>query len=453
MRCLLLCLLPISIVAQTPNYDSLVKELAPKLNAAGASVLITQKGKVLLDKGYGYAHLGFKVPATSDTKYFMIVPGTIMLSAAVLQQVERGNISLDDDMQKYLPEFPTHGKKITIRQLLSSTSGIPDLHYLGDAHAGLRSMHRAPDEVMDMFTGIPLTMEPGTKWDWSISNYAVLATILEKVTGKAFKDYASENLIKPLGLSNTEYLEETKLISNFAEPYSLMNAQFYSPQESLMKYDPSLRFVTTTGDVYKLWKGLVDNKVISAKSYSLMTGEEEMKRNHSGNFGYGIQLVKDSLSEYLTRGGALEGYSNYIYYNPKQDLTIIVLSNTSNQAAREIGRRLGAFAVGMPIPTVPQRPKREMANLPVSEDEIKQMTGTYILSRQQAGAGPLSYNLYKRTARVFVENGTLMIQFFGDLPVPLRKQPNGNFIPEGQGSPYSFKMDGDKMRMTVIFLP
>lgn len=449
MRILLASLLPITLFAQRPVYDSLTKELAPKLYAAGASVLIIEKGNVLLNKGYGYAHIGFKVAATPDTKYFMIVPGTIMLSASVLQQVEQGKLALDDDIKKYVPGFSTHGKKITVRHLLSSTSGIPDLHYLGDPYDGLRSMPRSLDEVVDMFTGLPLTIEPGEKWDWSISNYALLATILQKVTSLTFEEYASANFIKPLGLTNTEYLKQHTLISNLAEPYALMNAQFYRPGESLMKYDPSLRFVTTTGDVYKLWRGLADGKLISAKSFALMTGEEEMKNNRSGNFGYGIQLVKDSLSKYLTRGGALEGYSNYLYYNPKEDLTIIVLTNTGNQSAREIGRRLAAFASGIPVPPVQQRLKKELANEPVEEEEMKQMSGTYVLSRKLAGTGPLTQNLYKRTVRVFVENGQLMIQFFGDLPVALKKQPNGVFIPEGQGSPYSFKMDGDKMRMTV----
>lgn len=446
---LVLVLLPLTIFAQAPNYDSLINELAPKLYAAGTSVLIIQNEKVLLEKGYGYAHVGFKVPATPETKYFMIVPGTIMLSASVMQQVEQGKISLDDDLRKYLPEFPTQEKKITIRHLISSTSGIPDFHYLGDPYDGLRSMHRAQDEVIDLFKDRPLTIEPGTKWDWSISNYALLATIVERVTGKSFKDYVSAHFIKPLGLTNTEYLEQHQLISNLAEPYALMNAQFYSPGESLMKYDPSLRFVTTTGDIYKLWRGLVDGKVISTKSFALMTGEEEMKRNHSSNFGYGIQLVKDSLSEYLNRGGSLEGYSNYIYYNPKLDLTIIVLTNTSNQSAGEIGRRLGAFAVGMPIRTIQQRSRKVLADVPVSEEEMKQMVGTYVLSRQLRGGGPLTQNLYKRTIRVHIENGRLMIQYFGDLPVALKKQPTGVFIPEGQDAPYSFQMDGEKMRLTV----
>ena len=104
---------------------------------------------------------------------------------------------------------------------------------------------------------------------------------MEKITDKAFKDHAADNLLKHLGMSATEYLQPTALVSQLAEPYSPMNEQFYRSNESLLKYDPSFRFLTTTGDVYKLWRGLVDGKTVSAKSYALMTGEEEMKRNRS----------------------------------------------------------------------------------------------------------------------------------------------------------------------------
>ncbi|MGI8581078.1 MAG: serine hydrolase domain-containing protein [Chitinophagaceae bacterium] len=265
---LLLLLMPLILQAQTfkkTELDIFVKEAFAQQKVAGASVLIAQNGKIILNKGYGFAHLGFRVPATPQTKYFIVGPSTLVLATAIMQQVEKGNLSLGDEIKKYLPDFPLQDKKVTIRHLLTSTSGIPDYHYLGDPIEGQAYQPKALDEVIDLFANKPFLMEPGAKFDWSISNFTLLTAILEKITKQRYQDYLKENFVAPLLLQETEYLDPIKLIPNFADGYHSMDTSLSTATGSLLKYDYSLRLVSTTGDIYKLWEGVRKNKCLLQK--------------------------------------------------------------------------------------------------------------------------------------------------------------------------------------------
>src|ERR1035438_5331907 len=101
---------------------------------------------------------------------------------AILQQVERGKLSLEDEISKFIPEFPEQEHRVTVRQLLNHTSGIVDYHYLGDPIDATSRLPKALDEVMALYSGKRRVNEPGKKWDWSISGFQLLVTILERLT-------------------------------------------------------------------------------------------------------------------------------------------------------------------------------------------------------------------------------------------------------------------------------
>jgi CubicO group peptidase (beta-lactamase class C family) len=116
----------------TLDLDAIVKQVIAREHVAGASVLVARGDHVLLHKGYGFADLGLEAPANAETVYHVVGPMLPFTGIAVMQQVERGKLSLDDDISKFIPEFPLQGHHVTVRQLLNHTSGIVDYHYLGD---------------------------------------------------------------------------------------------------------------------------------------------------------------------------------------------------------------------------------------------------------------------------------------------------------------------------------
>ncbi len=136
--------------------------------------------------------------------------------------------------------------KITIRHLLTSTSGLPDYHHLGDPLTGQAYQPKALDEVIDLFENKPFTMKPGMKYDWSISNFALLVSILQKVTNQRYEDYLRTNIIAPLGMQETEYLTQKKLIPQFAQGYHFSDSSFYPATESI-----EIRSFHTGGEHYR----------------------------------------------------------------------------------------------------------------------------------------------------------------------------------------------------------
>jgi len=137
--------------ASATDLDAVAQRMIAQERVAGASVLVMQRGKVLLHKGYGYADLGLEAPAKDETTYHVVGPMLPFTGIAVMQLVERGKLSLEDGLSKHVPEFPMQGHQVTIRQLLNHTSGIVDYHYLGDPTEATSRQPKALDEVMALY--------------------------------------------------------------------------------------------------------------------------------------------------------------------------------------------------------------------------------------------------------------------------------------------------------------
>ncbi|HWS17855.1 MAG TPA: serine hydrolase domain-containing protein, partial [Candidatus Elarobacter sp.] len=190
------------------KLDAIVQHMIAQEHVVGASVLVARGDRILLHKGYGFADLGLEVPTKDETVYHVVGPMLPFTGIAVMQQVERGKLSLGDDISKFIPEFPLQGHHVTIRQLLNHTSGIVDYHYLGDPIEATSRQPKALDEVMALYAGKNWVNEPGKKWDWSISGFQLLVTIVERVTGQSFPDYVQQNIFKPAGVKSTTYCDD-----------------------------------------------------------------------------------------------------------------------------------------------------------------------------------------------------------------------------------------------------
>src|SRR5271163_334049 len=194
-----------------PDLDAISKRVIAQQGVVGASVLVARDGKVVFQRGYGFADLGLEAPTKSDSVYHVVGPMMPITGVAIMQQVERGKLSLDDDVSKFIPEFPLQGHHVSIRQLLNHTSGIVDYHYLGDPIEATSRQPKALDEVMGLYSGKRWVNEPGTKWDWSISGFQLLVTVLERVTGQSYQEYVAKEILTPTGVESTTYCDDYTL--------------------------------------------------------------------------------------------------------------------------------------------------------------------------------------------------------------------------------------------------
>jgi CubicO group peptidase (beta-lactamase class C family) len=184
------------------RIDDVAERLLGETNVAGFSVAVARRGTVVFADGYGFADLREGVPASADTVYGIGSITKQFTAAAMLRLQEQGRLALDDEFHRFLPDYPSTGKPITIRQLLSHTSGIPELtaqpSYGDAADAAVRR-----EAIMREVLSLPLDFAPGTQWRYSNSGYVLAGMIIERVTGLSYDTYLTERLLGPLGLRHT----------------------------------------------------------------------------------------------------------------------------------------------------------------------------------------------------------------------------------------------------------
>lgn len=421
--------------ASAAELDAVAQHMIAQDKVAGASVLVVQRGKVLLQKGYGFADLGLEAPAKAETVYHVVGPMLPFTGIAVMQLVERGKLSLDDDIAKYVPEFPMQGHRVSVRQLLNHTSGIVDYHYLGDPIESTSRLPKALDEVMALYAGKKWVNEPGKKWDWSISGFQLLVTIVERVTGESFADYVRQNIFVPAGVASTTYCDDLSLVRGLSHSYRHFEHGFVPAYENAMAYNADLRFCSTVGDLYQLWKAIGDKKLVQPKTFAMMSTAEGAAAHTSAKdpkAAYGFAMILNAEDDHRRIGqhGSLLGYSGSLYDFPEDKLTIVVLTNTEGQNAYAITRALARAVLGLPqLPAPPAPPaERVLADEQVSAGERTQLAGTFILKLEHVTDGLHdSFVQYRRTYRVFDDSGRLMIQALGEGPERLLKQTDGGF--------------------------
>jgi CubicO group peptidase (beta-lactamase class C family) len=352
----------------------------------------------------------------------------------VLQLVDAGKLSLDDDISRFIPEFPMQGHRVTVRQLLDHTSGIVDYHYLGDPIEATSRQPKGLDEVMALYAGRPWMNAPGTKWDWSISGFQLLVTTVERVSGERFADYVQRHILAPAKTTSTSYCDDFTLVRGLSHAYRMAGDAPVPAQENDMAYNADLRFCSTVSDLYRMWRAVTEVPLIKAETFARMTTATGAAarldpKDSASRYGLAIRLNHEEGHRNIGQHGSLFGYSGSLYDFPDDQLTVVVLTNTEGQNAYAIGRALARTMLGLAqLPPRAASPPRTLADQPVTPSERQQLAGTYQLKLEQVTADLHdSYAVYRRTYRVFDENGWLMIQPLGYAPERLLKQEDGSF--------------------------
>jgi D-alanyl-D-alanine carboxypeptidase len=244
-----LCATPTIAQDAGEGLDAIAKSVIAQERVVGASVLLALGNRIIFHKGYGFADLGLEAPTKDETVYHVVGPMMPLTGVAILQLVERGKLSLEDDISKFIPEFPEQGHRVTVRQLLNHTSGIVDYHYLGDPIDATSRQPKALDEVMALYSGKRWVNEPGQKWDWSISGFQLLVTILERVTGRSYEDYVQQNILSPAGVKSTSYCDDFTLTRGLSHSYRKVETGYVMARENDMAYNTDLRYCSTVGDL------------------------------------------------------------------------------------------------------------------------------------------------------------------------------------------------------------
>nr|MCU0366897.1 beta-lactamase family protein [Bacteroidales bacterium] len=215
----------------TAEYDRMLSEKF-RQGETGCAALVAKDGQIIYKKAFGMADLELNVPMQPDMVFRIGSITKQFTAVAILQLMEQGKLSLQDDITKYIPDYPTHGYNITIEHLLTHTSGIKSYTNVPEFQKYVRQDMK-PEEAINTFRNLPMEFAPGTKWNYNNSGYFLLGYIIEKVSGKTYQEYIEENFFKPLGMTGSCYGNDSRIIKNRASGYQpgkdgVQNADFLS---------------------------------------------------------------------------------------------------------------------------------------------------------------------------------------------------------------------------------
>lgn len=412
-----------AISSKADQVDDYISARMRQLHIPGLSLAIVRDGRITKSQGYGFANLELKAPATKKTVYEIGSNTKQFTAAAIMILVEDGKIHLEDSIAKYFPAAPEAWHDITIRHLLSHTSGIQNHvavpHWLDVFKTDL-AFETSPtrDELLKMFFKLPLEFQPGDTWAYDNTGYYLLGLIIEKVSGKPYWQFLDERIFKPLGMDATRNTDPRPLVPNRASGYQWKSDHF----ENCPILLPRIAFsagslLSTVEDMVKWDEALSGEKLLTKSSLDQIWTATVTKGGADAPFNYGFGWFVDTYHGHrlVQHSGGTPGFSSLIYRFIDDKLTIIILTNHSDMIIDEFAIDIA----GICFPAL----KREQAARdpnPMSTAKSKEIVSGLLKGHYEPDAFTAPMHAFLNTAtgkafwKWFAEHGELESFVFSD---------------------------------------
>ena len=335
-------------VGNSARVDSLMSRLV-RPDGPGAAVLVVSKGKVVHARGYGFANVVARTPITTKTTFDLASVSKQFTAMAVMMMVERGKLSYSDPLSRFFPEFPSWARRITVKHLLTHTSGIAD--YMDAYREQPRTAGNEPTsrDAVAILGRIPDPyFLPGQKFEYSNSGYVVLAQIVEKISGEPFPKFMKKNVFDPLGMTSTIVSDQLRAPSrNRAVSYDA--SWLFGWRYRDADYTPFNRIYgdgnvnTSVEDMYKWDQALYGESLV--KQSTLAEAFKPMRLNDGTqtSYGFGWLLLTWHNRRSLQHGGAWAGFRSNIVRFPSERLTVVILSNVKLFKVTEAAETISGY--------------------------------------------------------------------------------------------------------------
>jgi CubicO group peptidase (beta-lactamase class C family) len=359
----------ITVTAQTTNLAAAVDKIyASKYPAdgPGCAVLIARTGEIVYRKAFGMSNLELNVTMVPENVFRIASLTKQFTAVAVLQLHEKGLLNIEDDIKKYIPDFPS-SEKITIANLASHTSGIQNI-YEATVPKGITRKASTPAELVELIKTFPSDFKPGTSYHYSNSGYILLGYIIEKVSGKSYEQYISENIFKPLRMNSAYYDHFGTVVPGRASGYAL-SADKFANADFLDQSFPYAAgaLMMSVDDLYKWNKGLHAYAIIKKETLEKAFTPFTLADGHQITYSFGWGLASFMGSPSMQHSGGIEGFSTFAIYLPSEDLFAVGLSNYMNKDVTVPTLLATAVAAG----------KLPLESVVVSEKVTDRYLGTY----------------------------------------------------------------------------
>jgi CubicO group peptidase (beta-lactamase class C family) len=321
-------------------------------DAPGAAVLVARGDEVLYRGARGLADVTTGAPLSADSVFRVGSISKQFAAAGLLKLVEAGKLSLDDPLSKFVPEFP-NGTHITVLELLNHTSGVKDYTHIAAWREGPIEKDLDTAQLLATFEDAKPDFAPGEDWAYDNSGYALVAAVIEAVTGKPWHQYLREALFVPLGLRHTGYGADPRFAAMQVPGYSLQDGQVV-PAKVISMTIPSAAgaLLSTVDDLLKWNRALHEGRVLGSEAYARMI--TPVGKAVEAKYGFGIELATVQGKPMLDHSGGIFGFEAMLEYVPGPDISVVVLQNNDSnddyKGPDMIARKLAAAAVGEPYP-------------------------------------------------------------------------------------------------------
>jgi CubicO group peptidase (beta-lactamase class C family) len=320
----------------------------------GISLGVARDGQLIKTSGYGLANIELDVPVTPASVFQTGSVGKQFTAMAVMMLVEAGKVRLGDPITKYLREAPAAWRGITVRHLLTHTSGIPDYAPVINFR-----MDYTEGQLVRRFARLPLDFPPGTKWSYSNTGYVLLGVLIHRVSGQFYGDFLRDRVFVPLGMTATHIISEADIVPHRTSGYRLVKGEIKN-QEWVA---PSLNttadgaLYTNAFDLAKWDAALYEGKFLTKASFDQMWTPVTLKGGGSYPYGFGWGVTRVNNHRVLEHGGAWQGFTMQIDRYVDDRLTVIVFTNLDENNSHPDRIARGVAALYIPALVADSAPK------------------------------------------------------------------------------------------------
>ena len=340
------------------RLDSLAGWGVREHHAVGTVAAVVQGNDTLLFKAYGKADVEWDVPMTTDAMFEIASVTKQFTAVALLQLRDEGVLGLDDEITRWLPDFDTRGHTVTLRQLLSHTSGIADFTEMPEFSTLKSDLVSPRDSAYVLLQRHPFQFEPGEMQIYNNSGVWLLGLVIEKASGMSYEDYIETKIFEPLGMTRSMYCDSMENVPHRAHGY------FVHPEEGVLRAWTNVHtwpfaagsLCSTAGDMVTWLRALHGGEVLSPASYAELITPATLNDGTPLRYGLGMQVGPDPVGlPYVGHGGRTPGFWVEVGWYPEAELAVVVMMNSVGRLdPQEITTDLAAEVLGW----TPPKPKR-----------------------------------------------------------------------------------------------
>jgi len=338
------------------KIDKLATEALARTGVPSASVAVVKDGQIVYVKAYGNARLEPRTPATPNMRYSIGSISKQFTAAAILLLQEQGKLSLDDKVARFIPNL-TRANEVSIRQLLSHTSGYQD-YWPQDYVMPMMLQPVTAQRIMDLWARKPLDFDPGTKWQYSNTNYVIAGVIIERASRKPLLQFLNERILGPLGMMSVANIDQEKLGEQ--DPVGYMRYALGplrpAPKEGKGWLFAAGELAMTAADLARWDISIMDRKLLKPSSYRQLGTEVLLKNGLATHYGLGVSVNTEAGSRALSHGGEVSGFTAENIVFPDKRVAIVALTNQDAAGASgAIAHGIAPLLLAADDPAMPEK--------------------------------------------------------------------------------------------------